>query len=69
MLVSSLGLSVDGNLEFVPGSGPNVDMDTVTDTLQDSTFEFVRGLQKQIHDVKLNLTLGKMITFRGVEYL
>lgn len=29
MFESSLGLSVDGNLEFVPAARGNVDMDTV----------------------------------------
>lgn len=48
---SSLGLSVqsvDGNLDLVklhPVGLPDVERETVIDTQEDSTFEFVRGLQ------------------------
>lgn len=51
LLDSSLGLSVqsvDGNLDLVklhPVGLPDVERETVIDTQEDSTFEFVRGLQ------------------------
>lgn len=51
LLYSSLGLSVqsvDENLELVTSAGmPDVETEreNVTDTQEDSTFEFVRGLQ------------------------
>lgn len=65
LLDSSLGLtvqSVDENIVLVtlpPAGMPNVERETVTDTQEDSTFQFVRGLQNTNTRRKTESDLGK----------
>lgn len=65
LLDSSLGLtvqSVDENIVLVtlpPAGMPNVERETVTDTQEESTFQFVRGLQNTNTRRKTESDLGK----------